>query len=135
METIFRQIQRTVGAGGHEFIPADRFMRYSNPSLNDNKCFANAAGLVLGDRDDMKGSRYVEGYAIDPTMRAAIHHAWITLDGIHAIEVTWEKPGKFYFGVEYGRKVIADRALEGSIYLRTSQLDPAIMQLIDLGDD
>ena len=43
----------------------------------------NAGALAFQAR-----GTYVEGFALDPNA-ARIHHAWVTLDGIHAIEVTW----------------------------------------------
>jgi hypothetical protein len=41
---------------------------------------------------------YVEGFAITPIFGTPFHHAWITLDGIHAIDVTLKKaPECSYF--------------------------------------
>src|SRR4051794_14898084 len=44
-------------------------------------CFGNAMRLVLEER-----ATYVEGFIM--TDLGLTHHAWVTLDGAHAIDVT-----------------------------------------------
>jgi hypothetical protein len=67
------------------------------------KCFQNSALLALEP-----GVAYVEGYA----RRGWVfwHHGWVTLDGIHAVDVTWRDAGPEteYFGVEIPTKVLWD---------------------------
>jgi hypothetical protein len=78
-------------------------------------CFANAARLAFDNR-----GRYVEGFALTPEGRP-IHHAWVTLDGIHAVDVTWSEwaTDAQYFGIEIPAKPLArallDRNLTGSL--------------------
>lgn len=64
---------------GRQFVPAPRppGMRLRAPK----KCFSNAANRVDS------GIYYVEGYAMLPG-QPPFHHAWLSRDGVHAIEVT-----------------------------------------------
>ena len=52
--------------------------------LKDKKCFYNAGKLALANR-----GTYVEGFTGFGSALFPIHHAWLTLDGEHAIDVTW----------------------------------------------
>ena len=63
------------------------------------KCFYNAGRLALDNR-----GTYVEGYAatIGPPFGIFIHHAWVTLDSEHAIDVTWDNAaGCGYVGIAF----------------------------------
>jgi hypothetical protein len=66
-------------------------------------CFANAGDLACADR-----GTYVEGFAIAPSVGPPVHHAWITLDGINAVEVTWRAPASEcqYFGIPFPAGVL-----------------------------
>jgi hypothetical protein len=65
-------------------------------------CFGNAAILAMGDR-----GTYVEGFALNGLYLA--HHAWITLDGVHAIDPTWRAASTCcYFGIQFPTKVVGD---------------------------
>ena len=59
------------------------------------RCFANAGYLAY----NLLGL-YVEGFA-SPPGQPPVHHAWVTLDGVHAIDVTFRKPATdcLYFGI------------------------------------
>jgi hypothetical protein len=85
-------------------------------------CFRNASELALRG-----GCTYVEGLAISaisPRTKVAFHHAWITLDGIHAVDTTWkDAPDTYYFGVSFTLKQLADAMVETGYY--GSLLDPA----------
>jgi hypothetical protein len=59
-----------------------------------------------------------------------VHHAWSTLDGIHAIDPTFKEPGVFYFGIEYENKDVAAKIL-AKPYKGDAQLDPPL-SVIDL---
>jgi hypothetical protein len=63
-----------------------------------NACFRNAALVAM-----TQGLRYIEGYtaAIIP-----VHHAWCADDEGNVYEVTWDKPGHAYFGVEFDPKLV-----------------------------
>jgi hypothetical protein len=117
--TLREQIKALIGDGGREFIPASRPKGYRKG--RDKQCFDNAGDLALDGR-----GKYVEGFAVDAELgRFAVHHAWITLDGIHAIETTWRKPGLFYFGIEYDARAVAARVL-AKPFEGYAQLDPTI---------
>jgi hypothetical protein len=65
------------------------------------RCFYNAARLALDDR-----GLYVEGYAIH--RHGLVHHAWVTLDGVHAIDVTWDDPPDcHYFGIAFPKEIVS----------------------------
>jgi len=68
-----------------------------------NQCYRNACRAATDD----PRLRYVEGLALQGTMW--IGHAWVTMDGEHAIDPTWRgqlycgqriDPAAEYFGVE-----------------------------------
>jgi hypothetical protein len=97
---------------GKEFTPIERpkgYRRQRRPS----DCFHNAADIALRDHN----ATFVEGVAWN--MGCGFHHAWITLDGEHAIDQTWPMPGAAYFGIAVPTKqlahVIARSAYYGSI--------------------
>jgi hypothetical protein len=51
--------------------------------------------------------RVVEGFASTPTGGVPIHHACLTLDGIHAIDVTLKNaPDCYFFGIPFSREVL-----------------------------
>jgi hypothetical protein len=37
----------------------------------------------------------------------AVAHAWVTLDGVHAVDQTWPQPGLGYFGIVISIKGVA----------------------------
>ena len=63
----------------------------------------NAGDLALQHR-----GTYVEGFALYPDGRGPVHHAWLTLDGIHAVDVTWRMgpAGCDYFGITFTNGVL-----------------------------
>jgi hypothetical protein len=66
------------------------------------QCFLNAFRLALDHR-----GVYVEGFVLSSTSHLN-HHAWVTLDGIHAIDVTLkDAPAFAYFGIAFSLKVAA----------------------------
>lgn len=56
-------------------------------------CFRNAAMYAIDHK-----LRYVEGYAVSII---PVHHAWCADKDDNVIEVTWDKVGTGYFGVEF----------------------------------
>jgi hypothetical protein len=67
------------------------------------KCFVNAGDLALGG-----SGTYVEGFAISPSVGIPVHHAWLTLDGTDAVDVTWRTPASecHYFGISFSNEVL-----------------------------
>src|SRR4029077_3967187 len=65
------------------------------------QCFMNATTIALSGR-----GTYVEGFATSGSARAVLH-AWITLDGEHAIDLTWPDADKCqYFGIPFSNEVL-----------------------------
>jgi hypothetical protein len=61
------------------------------------KCFLNAVNLTTAKR-----GTYCEGFAAGVGSSFIFHHAWITLDGEHAIDVTLsDAEDHFYFGIAF----------------------------------
>jgi hypothetical protein len=61
------------------------------------KCFLNAVNLTTAKR-----GTYCEGFAASVGSSFIFHHAWITLDGEHAIDVTLsDAEDHFYFGIAF----------------------------------
>lgn len=78
---------------------------------HDNReCFGNAFDLA-STHDDLT---YVEGYAL---RLIPIMHAWVTRDGVTAIDPTWDNPEECqYFGVEFPIGLVAASALRNNRY-------------------
>ena len=66
------------------------------------RCFNNAGNLASAER-----GIYVEGFGMRHDW--LFHHAWITVDGVHAIDVTLRDtgPGVSYFGIPFSPKVFS----------------------------
>jgi hypothetical protein len=74
------------------------------------ECFGNAQILALEDR-----GTYVEGVCVTP-LRIPIHHGWITLDGVHAIDPTLPHGERcFYFGITFDRVEIANSMVQNKV--------------------
>lgn len=106
------QVARFVIERGVDFEPVQRPKGVRK--RRDRNCYINAQTCVLEGcvREIFRGAQYVEGYAI-PSGGALvpIKHGWITLDGVHAVDVTWQEPGAFYRGVVIDPKTLAERVL------------------------
>jgi hypothetical protein len=77
------------------------------------QCFHNAMMLAIEGR-----GTYVEGYAASYCGNFITEHAWVTLDNIHAIDVTWPDPEQAaYFGVP-----IPDKKVVAKLFLRGREL-------------
>lgn len=75
-------------------------------------CFLNPALLALTDR-----GTYVEGFASSPNV-GIVHHAWISLDGAHAIDTTRDEPADcHYFGISFPNKIVARYAMLNDGYI------------------
>lgn len=95
-----RRAVPTVLRHGRAFVGVGRPKSYRQRALKN--CLRNAGDLAISDR-----GRYVEGFAISAS-GLCCQHAWITLDGVHAIDVTWpEAPACHYFGIEFPQPVLA----------------------------
>jgi hypothetical protein len=97
-------VEEAVLAYGRPFIGVSRPKGYRQRGAK--RCFANAGNLALCER-----GIYVEGFALGRGI--AIHHAWITLDGVHAIDVTWDRQASdcHYYGIPFSNDVLRRLAL------------------------
>jgi hypothetical protein len=86
-----RDIRRGVEQYGREYIPVPRpkGFRRGKPG----QCWTTALAWVRKHPE----ATYVEGIAT--IYGREYHHCWITLDGVHAIDPTWPKPGERYIGL------------------------------------
>lgn len=93
---------------GDLFLQHARFYeppeKVRRPLLTPKACFANSQFWA-----QQTGATYVEGYAMSVI---PVHHAWCVKDG-KTIEVTWEKPGLAYFGVEFAK---VPKRFKGSMF-------------------
>jgi hypothetical protein len=70
------------------------------------QCFRNASNLAFD-----KKCLYVEGFALARVDGLMIHHAWVTIDGVHALDPTWaDATVCAYFGIAF-RAELVGRAL------------------------
>jgi hypothetical protein len=81
-----KQVLEAVGANGKDYKPAVRPKGFRH-QRKMKACFQNAAMTAIDGR-----ARYVEGIA-QSLAGDWMHHAWVTIDGEHAIDQTWAEPG------------------------------------------
>ena len=71
--------------------------------MKARSCFGNAAILALEER-----GTYVEGFAMSFD-QPPIHHAWITRDEKHAIDITLPNAAAWqYFGISFPRQIVGE---------------------------
>ncbi len=103
-------VEKAVLECGQFFLGIQRPKQFRK--RKEQNCFGNAADLALNGR-----GIYVEGFAtvsfpIGNQQRNGLpsiaHHAWITLDGCHAIDVTWraDPADCRYFGIPFSQRVL-----------------------------
>jgi hypothetical protein len=98
---------RAVVENGRPYVGISRPSGYRKRKAR--QCFYNAADLALTDR-----GTYVEGYASSPTSGGPMHHAWVTLDGVHAVDVTWDGPADcYYVGIPFPNEIVARHGIDG----------------------
>jgi hypothetical protein len=102
-------VERALLAHGRLFTGTPRpkgFPRYRAPK----QCYRNAGLIATYDGWQWKpkrGYRYVEGFAYHPGSDFLFQHAWVTLDGEHAIDPTLSFDSKrLYFGLEIPTEVL-----------------------------
>src|SRR5262249_40923343 len=113
---------------GHPYVGISRPKGYRKQKAK--QCFWNAARLAIYDR-----GTYVEGYASGPTLGVALPHAWVTLDGVHAVDVTWDAPADFhYVGIAFPKEIVARHCLDEQRYavslLSNSKPSAALRELL-----
>jgi hypothetical protein len=98
-------MQRFVVRNGRPFTPTKRIGRKRRAKM----CFSNSTDFVIGKRQ----GTYVEGYALCKAMPfMPIHHAWVTMDGTDAMDLTLDAEGYEYFGVVFERDVLRRELLK-----------------------
>jgi hypothetical protein len=91
---------RAVIDHGGEYIGIERPKGFRGKRA-EKRCFANAGKLAIDGRGG-----YVEGFAMAPGL-FPMPHAWISIDGVHAIDPTWPNaPECFYFGIAFPTSVL-----------------------------
>jgi hypothetical protein len=76
------------------------------PAPAGSQCFWNAADAALSGR-----GTYVEGFVVTPSDWWPIHHAWLTLDGLHNrpnLPTYPHAPKYHYFGIPFPTKAVED---------------------------
>jgi hypothetical protein len=96
------RLVRALEKRGKEYKGIER-PKYFRRQWKQGECFYNAAEIVFKN----PCATYVEGVAYH-TVDLGFHHAWVTIDGVHAIDQTWPKPGIVYVGID----VPTDQLLE-----------------------
>lgn len=117
---------RGVAEHGHKFIGIERPKGHGH-QMALKMCFRNAARLAMDGR-----GTYVEGYALVPG-GLPFDHAWITLDGLHAVDQTLTNASAYdYFGIEIAtpdlRKILHRQQYWGVF----SVLDPDLKENLRL---
>jgi hypothetical protein len=115
-----RFLMHAVVDHGRQYVGISRPKGYRK--RKDKQCFWNAADLALTDR-----GTYVEGYANLPAGGGPMHHAWVTLDGVHAIDPTWRDPTNcHYVGIAFPKEIVARYGIsEGYFVPLLSDYEPS----------
>jgi hypothetical protein len=112
---------RAVVEHGSPYIGIDRPKGYGQRAMK--QCFVNATKLALTGR-----GTYVEGFAMSSS-GLPVHHAWVTLDGVHAIDATWANAAAHsYYGIQFPRTVLAKWALRRGYFGLLVPWDPEIVR-------
>jgi hypothetical protein len=65
-------------------------------------CFLNATDAAL-----QGCAQYVEGFVMSRRVGIPVHHAWLSADGVHAIDQTLpDAPERAYFGIPFSNAVL-----------------------------
>jgi hypothetical protein len=104
----FFRAHRAVLAYGRPFTGVVRPTGYRPRA--EGRCFYNAGRLACEQR-----GTYVEGFALSLGGADPVHHAWLTLDGSDAVDVTWRGPIPqcHYFGIQFHTEVLARFCRQG----------------------
>lgn len=87
---------------GQAYVGIDRPKGYRHQRAR-KQCFMNATSAAIDGR-----GAYVEGFAATPDTGVPMLHAWITLDGVHAIDQTWrDAPSCHYYGIRFSTEVLS----------------------------
>jgi hypothetical protein len=101
-------LERYVIQHGRPFVGIERPKGFRRRAAK--QCFHSATMLAIDGR-----GTYVEGYAAPYHGKLLIEHAWIMVDAVHAIDVTWIDPERAaYFGVPIPSAVLAKLLLKGT---------------------
>jgi hypothetical protein len=97
---------------GRPYVGVERPRGYRQRARK--QCFRNAGLLAFDDR-----GTYVEGFVL-PIGGTKIHHAWVSLDGVHAIDPTLPNASACrYFGIPFPvsalKRVLQERRYWGPI--------------------
>ena len=109
-----RGLQRTVERGfdpkvepavlkyGRAFIGINRPKGYRQRAAKN--CYLNSFYLADAER-----GVYVDGFSLLPDQGLLFRHAWITLDGIHAVDVTLRHPAPecHFFGIPFSLEILS----------------------------
>jgi len=95
-------VYRFVLEHGRYYVAVERPKGFRR-QLRPKQCFANATRT---SQQKIEAS-YVEGFALK-TGRSPFQHAWVTLDGLHAIDQTLQRPERFlYFGIPFTAEIVS----------------------------
>jgi hypothetical protein len=97
-------IERLVLKYGRSFKGIERPKDYE---LGRKKqCYTNSFNLADAGHGDSHRGFYVEGFALRGDH--LFQHAWVTPDGLHAIDVTLREPASenYFFGIPFSHKLL-----------------------------
>lgn len=94
-------VERFVLEYGRAFIGIERPSEF--PLGKIKNCYVNAGDLAGDDQ-----GIYVEGFAMSPGTGLPFQHAWLTTDGVSAIDVTLQSPAQncWYFGIAFSGRLL-----------------------------
>ena len=93
----------------------------------DRRAIGNAADLAMQNR-----GTYVEGYAslVEGGGGFPMLHAWVTLDGVHAIDPTWRIAGRHCVGIAFPVEIVERFGLDDAGWRPLMEDDAAIRALL-----
>src|SRR5262249_40362402 len=84
---------------------------------------------------DLRPRHLCRGLCQWTSLGVALPHAWVTLDGVHAVDVTWDAPADcHYVGVAFPKEIVARHCLDEQRYavslLSNSKPSAALRELL-----
>jgi hypothetical protein len=104
-------LERFVLRNGKAYTPGKRIGHKRTPK----ECYANAANFVLR-RSTKKPATYVEGFVISNKLPIPILHAWVSMSGDDAMDLTLDAENYQYFGVAFDTDTLRKEVIRNGVY-------------------
>jgi hypothetical protein len=121
----YAAVHRYVLAYGRAFVGIPRPKGFRRQRAR-KRCYMNATRISWAT-----GATYVEGFAMRANM-PLFHHAWVTMDGVHAIDQTLPDAEQYeYFGIPFPPHILAEAINARGYFGVLDPIDPGLLRLAE----